>query len=422
MDVRDIDMGLSTDFVPRNIADQINVALTDRPVVLLNGARQTGKSTLVQRICQHREIRYFTFDDITVLSAAKNDPEGFLSGIEGPVALDEVQRVPEIFPAIKAKVDRNRTPGRFLLTGSANVMSLPRLADYLVGRMEIISLHPFSAGEKAGKKEQFIDSLFSPKLPSYDDADFDRPHFFDHALMGGYPEVLQMASANRRAAWFQAYISTLLQRDVKDLSSIEGLSEMPRLLSLLAARSSHMLNMSEISRSLGIAQMTLKRYFSLLQAVFIAALLPAWSGNIGKRLIKAPKLFLNDTGLLGFLSGLTADRIRENPDLSGPLVENFVMQELSKQRGWSDIYVNLFYYRTAAGKEVDFVIESLDGALVGIEVKSASTIRPVDLKGLHDLAHGVGSRFLRGVILYLGTKTIPFAENIHALPVSSLWM
>jgi predicted AAA+ superfamily ATPase len=180
--------------------------------------------------------------------------------------------------------------------------------------------------------------------------------------------------------------------------------------------------MSEISRSLGIAQMTLKRYFSLLQAVFIAALLPAWSGNIGKRLIKAPKLFLNDTGLLGFLSGLTADRIRENPDLSGPLVENFVMQELSKQRGWSDIYVNLFYYRTAAGKEVDFVIESLDGALVGIEVKSASTIRPVDLKGLHDLAQGVGSRFLRGVILYLGTKTIPFAENIHALPISSLWM
>lgn len=409
------------DFIRRHIADQVREGLRDRPVILLNGARQTGKSTLVKWICKGRSISYLTLDDFTVLSAAKNDPAGFISGIEGPVAIDEVQRVPELLLAIKEAVDRERTPGRFLLTGSANVMFLPRLADTLVGRMEIIPLWPFSSGEINGRREGFIDALFSERLPAYGEQPVDRLKFFDDILTGGYPEALNQRSGRRRAEWFHSYIATLLQREVRDLARIEGLSEMPRLLSLVAARSGSLVSVSELSRSLGMPQMTLKRYVSLLRAVFIIQVLPAWSGNIGKRLIKTPKIFLNDTGLLGSLSGLNTDRLKRNPDLSGTLLENYVMQELSKQQGWSRTSISLYYYRTAGGKKVDFVLQAADGRIAAIEVKAASTVWQSDLKGIQDLADNVGKRFHRGVILYLGNRTVPFAENLHAVPVRSLW-
>ncbi|MFX0198759.1 MAG: ATP-binding protein [Candidatus Hodarchaeota archaeon] len=408
--------------IQRNIQNRITEALHDRPVVLLNGARQTGKSTLIQEICKQGGIPYFTLDDFTVLSAIQADPSGFLSGIKGPVALDEVQRVPELFLAIKAEVDKDRSAGRFLLTGSANVMFLPRLSEMLVGRMEILSLWPFSTGEILGKKERFLDILFSDQTPFLKGEDFDRKRFFYNMVTGGYPEVLKLDSDHRKIAWFQSYISTLVQRDVKDLSRIEGLSKMPRLLSLLAEQVGCLLNMSGLSKKLGISNMTLKRYARLFQAIFIAQLLPAWFGNVGKRLIKAPKVFLNDTGVLTFLLGLNVDQLLINPHKTGPVLENFVLQELNKQKSWSDIRLNLCYYRTATGKEVDFVLESLDGRIVGIEVKSASAVQSIDFKGLYDLSESVGDRFHRGVVLYLGDATIPFGENLHAMPIRGLWM
>jgi predicted AAA+ superfamily ATPase len=409
------------DLIQRNLTDQITEALSDRPVVLINGARQTGKSTLVQMICKQRGYQYFTLDDFSVLSAAKSDPAGFISGIESPVAIDEVQRVPELFLAIKAAVDRDRKPGQFLLTGSANVMFLPRIADTLTGRMEIFPLRPFSKGEIIIHKESFIDLAFSNRIPSFKEETIDRKKLFDEILIGGYPEVLRLRSKSRRIGWFQSYLTTLLQREVNALSRIEGLSEMPRLLSLVASQVCSLLNMSDLARNLGISHMTFKRYITLLEAIFVIEMLPAWFGNVGKRLIKAPKVFLNDTGLLGYLLGLDTRHLIADPNKAGPLVENFVMQELNKQRGWSQTPVNLFYYRTAGGKEVDFVLETRDGRIVGLEVKSSASVQSSDFKGLHDMAETTANRFHRGILLYVGNQVVPFAKNLHAVPIGALW-
>lgn len=408
-------------FTERRVTPEINEALSDRPVVLLNGARQTGKSTLAEHISGREKREFFTMDDFTILSAVKSDPKGFIEGLNGPVSIDEVQRAPELLLAIKAAVDKERTPGMFLLTGSANVMSLPRIADSLAGRIEIITLRPFSAGEITGSEEQFIDRLFSTEPFVLKGKKIDRESLFETILTGGYPEVRTLRSESRRMAWFKSYITTLLQRDVQDLSKIEGLSEIPRLLSIVASRSASLLNMSETAREIGLSHMTLKRYIALLEAVFLIRMLPAWFGNIGKRLIKSPKVFLNDTGLLGYLLGINTENLLAAYDKTGPVIENFVMQELDKQKSWSRTQTNLFYYRTAGNKEIDFILETPDRRIAGIEVKAGFTVKPDAFKGLKDLEASAGERFHRGVVLYFGDKIVPFGKKLHALPINALW-
>lgn len=406
----------------RNIIPNLVEALSDTPVVLLNGARQTGKSTLVKSLAEGvHPARYMTLDDAGVLSAAKSDPAGFLAGMTGPVVLDEVQRAPQIFLAIKAEVDRNRVAGRFLLTGSADVMLLPNIADSLAGRMEIMTLWPFSQGETENIKESFVDALFSDEMPCEHESDMEQGDIVNRMLLGGYPEVCGRPSEKRRNAWFASYITTILQRDIRDLSNIEGLTELPHLLSLLAARSSSLLNFAELSRSIGIAQTTLKRYMALLETTFLIQMLPAWSANLGKRLVKSPKLILNDTGLLGYLSGVNIDRLERDRNLMGHMLENFVVMELRKQLGWSTERVFMFHYRTQAGQETDIVLENADGRIVGIEVKASATVVARDFSGLRALSESVGERFQRGILLYTGRHAIPFAENMHALPLSNLW-
>ena len=407
----------------RNLAKNIIEALGDTPVVLLNGARQTGKSTLVQWICKNQHpAQYITLDDVSVLSAAKTDPAGFLAGFSGPLAIDEIQRVPELFLALKAHVDRDRTPGRFLLTGSANVLVLPKLADTLTGRMEILSLWPFSQGEIQSVKETFVDAAFSSEWPSPKRPTEERESFFQSLLTGGFPEIIQRTSAARRKAWFNAYITTILQRDIRDLSRIEGLASIPRLLSLLAVRSGHLLNFSEISRTSGLPQATLKRYMALLEATFLIKFLPPWSANLSKRLVKSPKLFVLDTGLLGYLIGMDPSRLNTEPELAGPLLENFVVMELTKQISWSRTRPQMFHFRTqTGGKEVDIVLEDAAGRIVGIEVKAAHTVKAGDLAGLKLLAQETQDRFVRGIVLYTGTQPVPFGNHLTAVPVSTLW-
>lgn len=406
----------------RNITQRIREALADRPVVFIHGARQTGKSTLVQSIVSKSyPARYLTLDDVTVLGAAQADPAGFIAGLEGPVILDEVQRAPGLFLAVKAAVDRDRRPGRFLLTGSANVLVLPRLSEALAGRMEILTLWPLSAGEIDGVSEGFVDTAFGPKpLAPIHDAK-PRPTLLARTLRGGYPEVVGLSSAARRRAWFGSYLTTLLQRDVRDLSSIEGLADLPRLLALLAARATGLVNHAEVSRAMGLPQTTLKRYMALLEATFLVQPLPAWSGSLGRRLVRSSKLLLHDTGLIAHLLGLDAERLSSDPALSGPLVENFVAMELRKQLGWSQTQAKLFHVRTQTGQGVDIVLEDAAGRLVGIEVKAAGTVSTADLKGLRALAEATGRRFLRGIVLYAGSETVPFARNLFAMPASALW-
>ena len=406
----------------RNIAPLVREALQDTPVVLLNGARQTGKSTLVRGgMLGNSDTRYLTLDEAGVLAAAEADPAGFLSGLTGPVILDEVQRSPGLFPAIKAEVDRDRRPGRFLLTGSANVLLLPRLSESLAGRVEILTLWPLSQGEIEGVEERFVDAVFSADpLPFLEEQD-EPLGLYDRLLRGGFPEALARGSEARRRAWFGSYVTTILQRDVRDLSNIEGMTDLPRLLSLLAARSASLVNYAELSRSASMPQSTLKRYVSLLEATFLVRTLPAWSSNLSKRLVRSPKLLLCDTGLISSLQGLSAERLASNPVLVGPLLEIFVAMELQKQSAWSATQPRLFHFRTQTGQEVDVVLEDAAGRVVGVEVKASATVGARDFRGLRALAEASGDRFRRGFVLYTSRTTVPFGENLHALPVSSFW-
>lgn len=407
--------------IQRNITLNLLDALADTPVVLLNGARQTGKSTLVKAVISGKHpARYVTLDNVSTLSAVRHDAAGFLAGTVGPVVIDEIQRAPELFMAIKSDVDSNRRPGRFLLTGSANVLLLPNLSESLAGRMEILSLWPFSQGELAGIKDTFVDILFEKKLPGRSPKKEDRISLLDRIIAGGYPEAVSRISPARRRAWFDSYITTILQRDVRDIANIEGLTAMPRLLSLIAARTPTLLNFTELSRTLAIPQTTLKRYMMLLEATFLIQNLPAWSGHLGKRLVKAPKLIMCDTGLMAHLLGANRERIISG-GLIGPLLENFVIMELQKLITWSETRPKMFHFRTQTGQEVDIVLEDPAGRLIGIEVKASTTVSVQDFKGLKALAETTGSNFVRGIVLYTGDESIPFGANLHALPVNALW-
>ncbi len=404
----------------RNIEPELREALADTPVILLNGARQTGKSTLVTRLAEQMRASYATLDDATTLAAATSDPIGFLKGLGQTVAIDEAQKAPALFPAIKMLVDADRRPGRFLLTGSADVQMLPKVSESLAGRMQIITLWPLSQGELFGRKEHFIDRVFKSEMPRLIEADSN--DLMACVSKGGYPEAVQRAEGKRRDAWYGAYITAILQRDVRDLANIEGLTEMPRLLSLLATRVGGLLNMSELSRTSGIPHTTLKRYLALLEASFLMQPLPAWHTHLGKRLVKSAKIHLVDTGLAAHLSGHPRSRLATDPTFFGHLLESFVVGELRKQATWSETRVGIYHYRTATGQEVDVVLENgAAGSLVGIEVKASATVTKKDFSGLHTLAEDAGDRFKQGVILYTGEQTVSFGKNMVAFPISSLW-
>ena len=406
----------------RHATDALLDALRDTPVVYLQGARQTGKSTLVRAVAEREHpARYLTLDTAAVLAAALNNPEGFIAGLERPVVIDEVQRAPALALAIKAAVDTDRRPGQYLLTGSASVMSLPALSDSLAGCMELHTLWPFSQGELAEVRETFVDRVFAERLVTPDTAPDTEESLIGRLCAGGYPQIQMRRSHARRQAWFDSYVDAILQRDVRDLANIERLSEIPRLLALLASRAGELLNFADLGRTLGIPQTTLKRYLALMEMTFLVRLLPAWFSNLGKRLAKSPKLLLTDTGLLTHLVEADDGRLRRDRTLLGHVLENFVAMELIKQLGWSERRCRPFHFRTESGAEVDLVLEDRAGRLVGVEVKSAVTVRQQDFRGLETLARLTADRFVRGVVLCTGTSVVPFGRNLFALPVSQLW-
>jgi predicted AAA+ superfamily ATPase len=408
----------------RHLIGPLQEALSDTPAVLLNGARQTGKSTLVQSPeFGETNRQYLTFDDPGVLAAAKRDPNGFIAGLALPITLDEVQHIPELFPVIKAAIDRQRRPGDFLLTGSANVMLLPKLSESLAGRMEVLTLWPFSQGEMRGVKENLVDTLFSRSTAHW--ADRTPSLSWEDALemitTGGYPPAVARSSATRRDAWFQSYIMAILQRDIRDMANIADSTAIPRLLSVVSARAGGLLNFADLSRTMALPQTTLKRYFALLEGTFLVQLLRPWARNLGKRVIQTPKVYLNDSGLLTHTLAATVDRLKLEGNLAGAVLENFVLMELYKQCAWSTTRPGVFYWRTASGQEVDIVLEDRSGRIAGIEVKASATLGSNDVRGLRALADEAGKNWVRGVVLYTGTEVIPFAANLHAIPLSRLW-
>ena len=406
----------------RHITTRLLDALADRPAVVVSGGRQTGKSTLVTRLlAEQHPARYLTLDDADILAAATADPAGFLGAFAGPVIIDEVQRAPALFTALKASIDRDRQPGRYLLTGSANALLLPSLAEALAGRMEVITLWPLSQGEIDERPDTFIDAMFAEPAALRDVPGEPRDELIERVARGGFPEAVLTMTAGRRADWYRSYVGAVLLREVRSLADIDGLAVLPSLLSLLAARTASLLNVSELSRTSRVPVTTLQRYLALLQATFVVQTVPAWSANLGKRISKAPKLMFADTGLCAQLRGLNRARLLSDPLALGPLLENFVFAELCKQSTWSQTRVRIMHFRSHTRDEVDLVLEDEVGAIVGVEVKSSSSFDARDLKGMRALAALAGARFHRGVVLYTGPNSLPLGRNLELQPVSALW-
>jgi predicted AAA+ superfamily ATPase len=405
----------------RNILSELEIYLKIFPAVLLTGARQAGKTTLVEELAQNRGYYYVTLDDDLSLANALRDPSGWLMSLPKPVIIDEVQRVPEIFLPIKLDIDKNRIPGRYLLTGSSNPLLSPDLADSLAGRMGVLNLYPLSQGELRGKQETFIEQVFAEKFEVEKVEPLTMPTLYNLMIRGGFPPVQPLQDTRDIKRWFRSYIQTMLERDVVDISNIEGLREFPRLLQLLATRNATVLNISDLSRALGMVSMTVNRYVGILEAIFFIRFLPAWYTNLGKRVTKTPKLHFCDTAMIGQLVDIDEARLQNDPSLMGYFLETFAFNELNKQKSWSSIPVELFHFRDGNYK-VDIVAEKPDQTIVGIEIKSSRSLNSDDLKGLRHLQKIAKKNFKRGIILHPGTQTEYLDEDLWALPIQKLWI
>ena len=411
-------------FINRQTKDRLLKALEVSPVVFLNGPRQAGKSTLVQAIAKNEyPAEYVTFDNTTQLVAAANAPQSYLRERKGSLFIDEVQLVPEIFRALKVVVDElrqdhgSKLKGRFLLTGSANIMALPKLSDSLVGRMSILTLYPISCVEALGGNNDFIDQLFNKSF----EPDLGEHKLSDVIGASTFPEI-SSAGIHERTTWFDGYLTTILQRDVRTLAEIEKLSKIPNLLRILANRAGGLINDADIARAAGLNPVTSRNYKTLLKMLFLTFELPPWYRNIGKRLVKSPKGYMTDTLLLcHFLHYDLKDLETKRPELFGHVLENFVATELLKLMTFRNDRMDLFHFRTSDNKEVDFVLEKPNGQLSAVEVKKSDSVAKSDFKGLEELQKVTGDDFVCGVVLYGGRDVVPVGKNLFAVPISNLW-
>lgn len=401
----------------RHAHQRIEDALEDTRVVLISGPRQAGKTTLAKRFDGSRT--YLTLDDATIRDAAVSDPVAFVRGLDRAV-IDEIQRAPDLLLAIKQSVDADPRPGRFLLTGSANLMTLPRVADSLAGRMEVVPLLPLSRSEIAGTKPRFLKRAFEGAVDRPKDVVVG-PDLVEALLAGGYPEALTRSNPKRRRDWYLSYVDAVVQRDVRDVASIEQLDRMPRLLQALAEHSGKLVSHAAVGSIVGMNHHTIQKYTSVFEQVYFIRTLPAWHRNTLKRLAKTPKLAFVDSGLLGAVQGLTIEKLTHDRTAFGALLETFAVSEVAKLAGWADESYTLSHFRDARQNEVDLVIEDRQGNMVGVEVKAAASVGTSDFSGLRQLAELAGRRFRFGVVLYDHDAIVPFAENLAAAPISCLW-
>jgi predicted AAA+ superfamily ATPase len=413
------------ELTPRKLAANILFALANSPVVFVNGPRQPGKSTLVRALMQKEfPAEYVSFDNATQMAAAAASPHAFLSSRRGPLIIDQVQMVPGVFRALKRIVDDLRASpgqpsnGRFPLTGSSDIMALPRLSDALVGRMSVKTLLPFAACEVFATGGTFLNRLFA--------ADFDQPApgapGLERTLQAAtYPEISGRPE-RRRSDWLEGYLTTILQRDVRMLSELEKIAVLPQLLRILAYRAGSLLNDAAIAREVGLNPVTCRNYRAALKAMFLIFEVRPWYRNVGKRLVKSAKGYLTDTLLLCHLMDWRLEDLRNRrPELFGRVTENFVAAELSKLLCFSGTRAELLHYRTSDNREVDFVLERPDGSLAAVEVRSSDTVEDRDFAGIRSLGEVVGGDLLCGVVLYAGDALVPFGKKLFAVPIQALW-
>lgn len=407
-------------FVPRHAASAVAEALADTRVVLVNGARQVGKSTLVRAVAGERAAEWRDLDLPQDRGSAVADPVGFVS-FDGLTVIDEIQRAPDLLLAIKATVDADPRPGRFLLTGSSRLLGLRDLPDTLPGRMETIELWPFSQGEIDGGPDSFVDETFRLGPAIRHDSDTTRAEYADRIVRGGLPEAVARPDPRRRGRFFDSYVQNLIDREVKQLVEIERAPQLATLTRLLAARSGLLVAPGGLESELQISRPTIARYLQLLEEVFLIKRIPGWSRNLGARVTNAAKLMFVDSGIAARLLAMDAHTLRRPGAPFGPLLEGFVLSELARQITWSQELVDLYHYRDHNKVEVDAILENRHRQVVGIEVKAASTVRSEDFKGLRLLADRLGDEFLVGIVLYTGNTTLPFGPKLRAMPVSALW-
>jgi hypothetical protein len=407
---------------PRRAQRGVSAALADTRVVVINGARQTGKSTLARIVAATfpgSEFRYL--DEAPVRAAAQADPSLFVRH-DGLLVIDEVQRVPDLFLAIKHDVDVDSRPGRFLLTGSARLLGLQEIPDLLPGRTETIELSPLSQGEIDRSPDGFVEAVLrhgtDVRVPS---SELRRDDYVERAVRGGYPEAVRRTDPGRRARFLESYITDLISRDVRQLSEIERPADMRRLVNLVAASTASLAVPATIASRLQLPASTVKRYLHLLELLFITRQIPAWSTNLTTRAVATPKLVLTDSGLAAYLTGMSLRRARQPTAPVGPLIETFVLGELTRQISLTEQPVRLYHYRDRDQYEVDAVLESASGEIIACEVKAAETVRSEDFRGIQRLARRLGDQFVAGIVLYAGGQPLPFGDRLRAWPISALW-
>lgn len=405
---------------PRYLGPRLREALNDTPAVLIHGPRQSGKTTLARAVGEARGYRYFSFDDDATASAARSDPIGFVDRLPARVILDEVQRVPGIFTALKSAIDRRRTAGRYILTGSANVLLVPSLADSLAGRMAILRLHPLAQAEIESTRPGFIDHLFRANFRTQLSVRLGRD-LARRIADGGYPAALARRSAARRRAWYRDYIETQIQRDVRDLARLRSLDTLPKLFRLAAAHSAQLINVADLAAPFELTRQTIHEHVTVLERIFLVERLTAWHTNQLSRLVKRPKLHVGDTGVACAMLGVDAAALEADRSTLGAMLETFVLQELRRQASWRPDPIAFFHYRDRDDFEVDIVLEQGRGAIAGIEVKAAASVNDGDLRGLRKLRDAAGKRFVAGVVLYDGSATIEFGNALFAVPVRRVW-
>lgn len=407
---------------PRYLSNNLITALSDTPAVLLFGARQAGKTTLAKSELVGSDRQYVTLDDANALAIAQSDPHAFVDGLANPCTIDEVQRAPHLLPAVKKAIDENRQPGRFLLTGSANLLLLPQVSESLAGRSEVLNLSPLSQCEIGAANINFItrwmDTGFTPQIQALPEKP-DPGELYQRVLAGGYPEAVARAGTRRRR-WHRSYLQAIIERDVADIAQIRNADALQKLLLCLADRTATMLNITELGGLIGLKRETTEHYLLILERLFLVKRLPAWHANFTKRLTKTPKIYVVDSGLCASLSGFRDEQSIDNFTKFGPLLESFVVNELIRHADWLDSDLAFSHYRDKDKVEVDLVLER-GNEIWAVEVKNSTSVSPHDGKGLKRLARLAGKRFKGGVVLYGGHDVFAIAPKIHAVPLAMLW-